>query len=495
MDAAPAGTGAPAHEADALQFEAIGVDRIPEADRTATPRNIAAILVGSALSLGAIIFGWLPITLGLGFWSSVSSLAVGVLVGLALVTPLIVIGSRTATNNSTASGAHFGVRGRLIGSIIGLLITLVYTAIATWTAGDAVVSSLRSLFDTPASDLVLGLGYAGAMVLILVVALFGFHLLARVERWLVVASGALLVVLIVAMAGSMNLSFRGGDYALGSFWKTWALSAVAFGVGGPLSFMLQLGDWTRYVSPQRYGSREVIAVGWLGMAFSAFVMGCVGAAMATAFEDPFAPFVEGVVKAAPDWAAVVVLALGLLGAVGLGATTVYSSGLDLDAILPRLTRFQATLVVGVASVVLVYVGALALDAQDSVTAISVLLVAVGSPWAAIVGIGYILARGAYQLEDLQVFNRGRRGGAYWFTRGWNLRAAIAWAAGAAFGLLAVDTTLYTGPIADIADGVDVSFLGAGLISGSIYLCLRAAFPERPVQAMPAGGLSESGAEG
>jgi purine-cytosine permease-like protein len=36
----------------------------------------------------------------------------GTLIGLIPIAPLIVIGSKTATNNSTSSGAHFGVRGR-----------------------------------------------------------------------------------------------------------------------------------------------------------------------------------------------------------------------------------------------------------------------------------------------------------------------------------------------------------------------------------------------
>jgi cytosine/uracil/thiamine/allantoin permease len=126
---------------------------------------------------------------------------------------------------------------------------------------------------------------------------------------------------------------------------------------------------------------------------------------------------------------------------------------------------------------LIYLGALVLDAQVSITALTVLLVAIGTPWAVVVGIGLIACRGVYLDDDLQVFNRGQRGGAYWFTEGWNPRAAIAWLVGASFGALAVNTTLYKGPLADIADGVDISFLGAGAIAGAVYLVLRALFPE------------------
>ena len=56
--------------------------------------------------------GW-ACTFGLGLWATISAIAVGTIVGQILLVPLILIGSRTATNNATSSGATFGVRGRL----------------------------------------------------------------------------------------------------------------------------------------------------------------------------------------------------------------------------------------------------------------------------------------------------------------------------------------------------------------------------------------------
>ncbi|MCW2685775.1 MAG: purine/cytosine permease [Mycobacterium sp.] len=63
----------------------------------------------------------------------------------------------------------------------------------------------------------------------------------------------------------------------------------------------------------------------------------------------------------------------------------------------------------------------------------------------------------------------RLGGRYWFTGGWNLGAVIASAVGATFGVLAVNTTLYVGPLADVAGGVDVSTIGSAVLAGVIYL--------------------------
>ena len=50
---------------------------------------------------------------------------------------------------------------------------------------------------------------------------------------------------------------------------------------------------------------------------------------------------------------------------------------------------------------------------------------------AVILVGFIKCRGAYDPHDLQVFNEGRTGGRYWFSRGWNLRAIGATAIGCA----------------------------------------------------------------
>jgi purine-cytosine permease-like protein len=48
-------------------IEQRGVEIIPENERTSIPRDIISILIGSNLCLGVIVFGWLPISFGLGF--------------------------------------------------------------------------------------------------------------------------------------------------------------------------------------------------------------------------------------------------------------------------------------------------------------------------------------------------------------------------------------------------------------------------------------------
>lgn len=108
------------------------------------------------------------------------------------------------------------------------------------------------------------------------------------------------------------------------------------------------------------------------------------------------------------------------------------------------------------------------DAVESVTAMTVALNAVITPWVAILAIGAVRTK-TYDTSDLQAFATGLHGGRYWFVGGRNIPAVVAWAAGAIFGVLAVNTTLYVGPLADVAGGVDLSTIGSAAIAGLIYL--------------------------
>ena len=108
-----------------------------------------SILLGSNLCLGVIVFGWLPPSFGLDWWSSVSAVLAGSVVGVLFTAPLALVSLRTGTNLSTSSGAQFGVRGRLVGSVVGLLPALGYTALTVWIGGDVMVGVLGRLAGLP----------------------------------------------------------------------------------------------------------------------------------------------------------------------------------------------------------------------------------------------------------------------------------------------------------------------------------------------------------
>jgi purine-cytosine permease-like protein len=467
------------------RIEETGIDFIPEAARDSRPANLAMVFFGGNLAFSVIVFGWLPITFGLGWWSTVSASVVGLALGTLVTAPLALLGPRTGTNNTVSSGAHFGVTGRLVGSGLTLAFALAYAAIAVWTSGDALVGAAHRLIGTPTGDAALAVGYALIAVEIATVALYGHATVVALQKVVAPVVGVLLLLGIVAFAGDFDAGHAGGAYVLGGFWPTWML-AVTVAAAGPLSYAPSLGDYTRRISRHRHSDRRVLLAAGAGVYLGLLATTLFGAFTAVTFSDPGDSYVADLVAGAPGWYVLPILVIGLAGGIGQGVLNLYASGLDLEALIPRLRRVHTTLITSIAAVVLLYAGTFALDAVDSITAMTLVLNGLAAPWVVVNLVGFLVARrGRYDPDDLQAFNQGRRGGRYWFTRGWNLRAVIAWAAGSVFGLLAVQTELYTGPLANLAGGVDLSLLGSGLIAGLAYAIALVICPEADLEGDPA----------
>ncbi|EPO7579972.1 LapD/MoxY N-terminal periplasmic domain-containing protein [Pseudomonas aeruginosa] len=96
-------------------------------------------------------------------------------------------------------------------------------------------------------------------------------------------------------------------------------------------------------------------------------------------------------------------------------------------------------------------------------------------------------RGFYRPDDLQVFTRGQRGGAYWFEHGWNWRGMGAWIPSAAAGLAFVNLPgQFVGPLGELAGGIDLSLPVALGLAALLYLALLRLFPEPPCVYGPRG---------
>ncbi len=313
--------------------------------------------------------------------------------------------------------------------------------------------------------------------MVALIAIRGYQLLERAQKLLVPTVGLLTLTGVIAFAGDFDAGYGGGEYVLGSFWSTWSL-AVVLAVSGPVSYCTSVGDWTRYIS-RRHGDRRVAGAVFGGMFLGAFVPALLGAFIGVAIgvradED----FIASVVALAPAWYLLPILLNGLVGSCGQASIALYSTGLDLDAIFPRLSRVGCTALMTVACLGLVFLGAFAWDAEESVIAFALLLTAVATPWMGVTLVGFVLARG-----------RVRRGGPAGVQRAPPRRRSTgsaaagtcapspAWVAGSLVGLLCSNTTLYAGPLADVAGGVDLSFIGGGVTGALAYVAIRALLPE------------------
>lgn len=456
------------------RIETRGIDYIPAAERHASPWNLFWILIGGNFAFSLIIFGWLPVSFGLDFTQAAAAIVVGNLVGAVILAPMALFGPRTGTNNSVSSGALFGVVGRVVGSALALFSALGFIALAVWTGGQAMAGGLARLAGAEVQPWMLALSYGVIVALVVSIAVLGHANLVAANKLMVPTVGVLMLLGVVVLAPQFD-GGTSGNYLLGGFWSTWVLSALTV-ASIPISYGPFIGDWSRYV-PATTSNRLLMLTTGCG-AFIGMTLVCLfGAFTASVFRDPSTDYVLGLSQAAPVWFAVPVLAIGLIGGCGQGAIGLYGTGLDFSSLVPRLRRVPATLIIAAIATSLVYIGTFVVDAVAMINAFVVILLVITTPWMVIMIEGFVYRRGLFFPADLQVFNQGRRGGRYWFTGGVNYRAVGAWVPGVVVGLLFTATTEFSGPLAQLAGGVDLSFLLSGAVAGIAYAALLLLFPE------------------
>ncbi|QYL15590.1 purine-cytosine permease family protein [Mycolicibacterium pallens] len=462
-----AAEGGPRHGVDEIgRVETRGVDYIPADERNSTPREMGVVFFGAQMCFGIIVLGSLPVAFGLSWWASFWAITIGTAVGTALFGHVALVGPRTGTNSAVSSGAFFGVVGRIVGSIVVLFIAIGFYALAVWTGGQAIVAGGHRLFNLPEGNLELAIAYAIIGAITIVVALVGHATVVVAQKYLAPLLAVLLLIGIVVKLPDFHADYAGGEYLLGGFWPTWLLSAVT-SAGLALSYGPFANDYARYI-PVSAARRAA----WMSSAglFIGCWFGLIAAAyFTTMFADPTSDFIYKLVAGLPTWFAIPLVIVGLLGGCGQGAIALYGSGLDTSSLIVRLKRVNATLAISVVSLALVYLGSLVWNAIDLVAAFITLLDVVTAPWLVIIIMGHFASRGRYVPEDLQVFNVRKTGGAYWFHNGWNIYAITAWIPPVIIGMLLANTPpVLTGPWANIAGGVDLSFIVSSALAFVMY---------------------------
>jgi purine-cytosine permease-like protein len=285
--------------------------------------------------------------------------------------------------------------------------------------------------------------------------------------------GILVVLSVIALWSNFDSNYAGDPelYALGAMWPTWLLAALTCGAAGPISYVTQTGDWSRYISESTTTEKELVRTTFIAMFFGLSVPTVFGAFVAVAAFDENS-FANGFVTQSPGWLLLPLLLIGLIGSLGQGSINLYSMGLDLDAILPKLSRMKSTALVAGISTGLVFIGKFAYDAEVAVTNSVLFLTCLATSWVAISLFAFFRGKGAINKIDLQIFNDRKSGGEYWYSSGWNYRAVAAWLLGSVAGIFGISSVDYVGPIADALNGVDVSIPAAAIVGLAAYALLE-----------------------
>ncbi|MEA2303644.1 MAG: hypothetical protein QOH43_924 [Solirubrobacteraceae bacterium] len=482
MDTPAPGHGpAPSGQASADEIgrvEARGIHYVPEGDRHSHPRDLAWAMFGPQFGFGNMVFGSLGIVFGLSWWSTFTAITVGVALGSLIFAGVAIQSPKTGTNNAVSSGAFFGLTGRYLGSLISLVIGLAFFAILVWTSGQTIVDVLHRIVGSGTGTVALSIAMLVVSLISFVLALYGHATLVASFRFIGIASAGVSLLALVVLAGKFR-AVPGGNYRLGEYWPTWALTMVLAALL-PVTWGPFIGDYGRYIPSKAKASTCALAAG-LGIFAGCWLAEIVAAFATTTFTDPTTDFATGFPAASPLWFAILLmLAPGGLANIESAAMCVYNAALDANAAFWRPTRAQLTFVMSAIGLAAAYIALIAFSAITSIEAFATLMLVTCTPWMVIMTIGHLMRHGWYEPLDLQAFADRANTGVYWFTGGFNIKAFAAWGAAVAVGMLFTSTSIVTGPLTRHVSGIDLSFTSAAVVGGVLYYALVRIFPERGV---------------
>ena len=470
-------------DASVTTVEQHGVESIPDQDRDSSIFDFMRLCWGGANSLATAVLGAFPIMFGLSFWQATAAAVLGVVIGSLILAPMSIFGPINGTNNAVSSSAHFGVVGRIVGSFLSLLTAIAFFAISVWSSGDAVVGAARLVFHIRGSDLQVALVYAVFALSVLIVCIYGFRMMLLVNKIAVVASTALFVLGLAAFWTLFDPGYAGSGLRWGArgFWPIFISSALIV-LSNPISFGAFLGDWTRYLPRSTSKPKLItatIVAQWLTLL--PFLFGVITASVVARRAPDYlarADYTGGLLTVAPVYFLAPLLLLAVLSGMSTGTTSLYGTGLDFSSVFPRLSRPRATLLIGTLACVLIFAGRFYFSLFGSISTFVSLIIVTTTPWMVIMMIGYVVRRGFYIPDAMQIFNRGQTGGPYWFMGGWNVAGMSAWIVSSVIALLAVNIPdHFVGWLGNLAGGLDVSLLAALVLPTLLYpLCLKL-FPE------------------
>ncbi len=486
--AIPAGRG----RDDWGKIETRGIDMIPEVERRAKPFSLFTVFFGPQFGYGNMLFGALPIAFGLGWWAAFVSITVGNAIGSLVFLGISPLSPRTGTNTQVSSGIAFGARGRLLGSGITWFIAIGFFIILIYTSGQAVVDTFSRWFGTPTGLGALSLSMVVILAVACLAAILGHGTLEKSIRGINIVSIIVLVMIFAMFASRFHVT-HGSNYLLGGFWPTFFISTTTT-ASLPISWGPFVGDYGRYI-PSNTPSWKVSGCAILGV-FSGCWLAMVAAAFAaTSFVAQAGNFVTGITQAASPWLLLPLLLVpGLASNTASAAMSLYNATLDISAwpFFFRFKRWAITTGFGVVLFGLTYLFVLATNFLTNLEAFVTILIVTATPWMVIVGIEFVLSQHELAPVDLHAFAIPGMRGKYWYNNGLNPRAFAAWLCGAGLGLMFSTTSLFTGPLESSVNGVDISWLVAGISGGLIYLALRYVFrPVTHAAVLPDIGLADT----
>lgn len=393
-----------------LGRDSVGVDE--SAERTMGFGNTIMLWLAANMVVTTLLTGTFFVP-GIPYLQAILIILLGTLLGVTVLSLVGCIGTRTGLPTMVLTRGALGVRGGKLPAVLNLVVLMGWSWVQALLAGIAVNYAVEAF--TGFSNVVLFTVLCQGLVVLL--ALFGHQGIERVEPWI---AGAMILLAAFVFYQAFGAFGFGAFVSLPTDPSTGITVAVAFDVvvATAISWTVLSADFNRNAKTQSGGVLGTV-IGYTASTFIAMSLGTTAAAYAL-LRGGAQGFDSAVLVESFGLPAAAVVFLSVMAT---NTLVVYGMIMSYLNLRPRSGFLRPALVIGVISII----GATWQGILDLFLNFLLLIGTFFVPVFAIMLADYfILKRGSYSVDDILK----ERGGAYWYTGGFNVPAWIVYVIGA-----------------------------------------------------------------
>ena len=438
--------------------ESRSIDYVPLAERHGKVWHLWPVWFTGDAHLATLATGALGVAAGMDlFWASLAVIG-GCALGTVLMAFHCTQGPHLGLPQMIQSRPQFGYLGALLVWIVALFTYIGYNALNQSLAASAV----KELAGFPENSTIVVFA-----ILATAVAVIGYDLIHKAQRWL---AYAMLAVLAVYTIGAFSIVDLGALLRPGEFKATPFLVQFFAAAAYQLSWSIYVSDYSRYL-PKEVGIRESFFWTFWGAFIGGAWMMLVGAFAGAAFgsKDIIVALRESSDAIFPGFG-VVMLVTSFLGLVTITSLNFYGASLTLLSVADSLTKVTLGIKSRLAALATVFAVTLSLslfaagNILHGFEAFLGVLAYLFTPWTAINLVDFFFVRkGHYSIRAMF-----QPDGMYGM---WNRNGLISYAVGFVAMIPFFKTGLYVGPVAKALGGADISMLVGLPVSAGVYLWL------------------------
>ncbi|WP_144792743.1 cytosine permease [Microbacterium paludicola] len=328
-------------------IERAGIEIIPEAERTARPRDLFWPWFAANVSVFGMSYGSFVLGFGISFWQATIVSVIGIVVSFALCGLIAIAGKRGSAPTMVLSRTAFGVHGQKVPGIVSWLTSIgweTFLAIMAVLATATVISQLGGEGDNVALKIVATVVVAA---LIVGASVLGYHTIMKMQSVLTWITGLVTVLYVILTIPHIDLAavMARPDGNIGAVIGALVMVMTGFGLG----WINIAADWSRY---QKRTASDGAIVFWntFGGAVAPVLLVVFGLLLAGSDDDLLAAVgadpIGALATLLPIWVLVPFLLTAVLALVSGAVLGIYSSGLTLISLGIRIPRPSAAAVDG-----------------------------------------------------------------------------------------------------------------------------------------------------